>query len=250
MVSARGRTSFLGLDFDPLDLGEASRWLADRAADAPFGYVVTPNVDHLVRLHGPAATAELWDAYRGAALTLCDSRILRKVARLRGVRLALAAGSDLTERLLRRVIRPDDRLCLLGGDEATAAALRALCPAVTLCQHMPPMGLLRDRAAMAEAAAFAASARARFTLIAVGSPQQEVLARRIAAHPDAVGTGLCIGASVDFLTGRLRRAPRWMQRCGVEWLHRLLSEPRRMWRRYLVEGPRILLLAMRWRRPD
>ena len=67
--------------------------------------------------------------------------------------------------------------------------------------------------------------------------------------PDAGGTGLCIGASVEFVTGAKRRAPRWMQRLGVEWLHRLLSEPGRLWRRYLVEGPRIFAMAWRWRPP-
>ena len=64
----------------------------------------------------------------------------------------------------------------------------------------------------------------------------------------AVGVGLCIGASLDFLTGRKARAPLWMRKASLEWLHRLLSEPRRLWRRYLVEGPRIFVLTMRWRR--
>jgi N-acetylglucosaminyldiphosphoundecaprenol N-acetyl-beta-D-mannosaminyltransferase len=54
--------------------------------------------------------------------------------------------------------------------------------------------------------------------------------------------GLCIGASVEFLSGAKRRAPRWMQRAGLEWLYRLLSEPRRLWRRYLVKGPRVFKL--------
>jgi hypothetical protein len=60
--------------------------------------------------------------------------------------------------------------------------------------------------------------------------------------------GLCVGASLDFLGGKARRAPLWMQRARLEWLHRLLREPRRMWHRYLVEGPKILLLWQRWRR--
>jgi exopolysaccharide biosynthesis WecB/TagA/CpsF family protein len=59
---------------------------------------------------------------------------------------------------------------------------------------------------------------------------------------------LCIGASIEFLSGARRRAPRWMQRAGLEWAFRLLSEPRRLWRRYIVEGPRIFVIWYRWRR--
>ena len=85
-------------------------------------------------------------------------------------------------------------------------------------------------------------------MLAVAMPQQEILALRVAQAGGAVGVGLCIGASLDFLTGRKARAPLWMRKASLEWLHRLLSEPKRLWRRYLVEGPRIFLLTMKWRR--
>ena len=85
-------------------------------------------------------------------------------------------------------------------------------------------------------------------LLAVGSPQQEVLAGRIAAAGGATGCALCIGASLDFIAGRQRRAPRVVQRLGLEWAHRLASQPGRLWRRYLVDGPRIFRLAHAWQR--
>ena len=71
---------------------------------------------------------------------------------------------------------------------------------------------------------------------------------RIAEAGDATGCGLCIGASLDFITGRQRRAPRVVQRLGLEWAHRLASQPGRLWRRYLVDGPKIFRLARRWHR--
>ena len=109
------------------------------------------------------------------------------------------------------------------------------------------MGLRDDPAARTEAARFAAGSGARFILLAVGSPQQELIAAEIAALPEAHGTALCIGASIDFLVGRANRAPRWMQRLSLEWLHRLLTNPRRFWRRYLVDGPRIFVMAWRFK---
>src|SRR5256885_4320033 len=65
----------------------------------------------------------------------------------------------------------------------------------------------------------------------------------------ATGMALCIGAGLEFLTGRQKRAPRLARALGLEWAHRLLSDPRRMWRRYLIEGPRIFLLTYRWPGP-
>ncbi|MBY9064658.1 WecB/TagA/CpsF family glycosyltransferase [Sphingomonas yunnanensis] len=242
---------FLGLRFDPLDTDAAVAWLRDARATAPFAYVVTPNVDHIVRLDAvgredPTGTA-LWDAYEGATLTLCDSRVLARLARWCGVTLPVAPGSDLTVRLFDEVAQPGDRIAIIGGDSTLLAALRQRFTALDIVQHIPPMGLLRDPAALAAAAAFGRDARARFLLLAVGSPQQEIVAARIAALPGTSGVALCIGASLDFIVGRQRRAPRWLQRLGLEWAHRLGSQPRRLWRRYLVEGPRIFRLARSWR---
>ena len=165
------------------------------------------------------------------------------------MKLALAPGSDITAALINEKLGPGDRLCVVGGDAGMLADLRVRWPQQEWLHHQPPMGLIANPAAMDEAAAFVAQARARYTLVAIGSPQQELLAQRILRRGDAVGTGLCIGASIEFVTGRKTRAPRWMQRLSLEWLHRLASEPRRMWRRYLVEGPRIALLTWQWRRP-
>lgn len=245
------RRPFLGLAFDPLDTDAAADRLARVRAGDRFGYVVTPNVDHLVRLdradRSTGEGAHLWAAYEGAALVLCDSRILARLARWCGVELPLAPGSDLTVRLLDEVARAGDRIAVVGGDAALLAALARLYPRLDLVQHEPPMGLRHDAAAMARAAGFVRDSRARFHLLAVGSPQQELLAAAIAAQGDATGCALCIGASLDFIVGRQRRAPLLVQRLGLEWSHRLLSQPGRLWRRYLVEGPRIFRMARAWR---
>lgn len=243
------QTDFLGIAFDPLDMAAAEAWLAARPADAPFAFVVTPNVDHVVKLDAAPPDAEIRAAYHAAALRLCDSRIVARLARMRGVDLPVVPGSDLTAHLVTRIAQPRDRICLVGGDAAMLADLCTLRPDLDIVQHIPPMGMLRKPDAMAEAEAFVREAQARFTLLAVAMPQQEILALRVAEAGGAVGVGLCVGASLDFLTGRKTRAPLWMRKASLEWLHRLLSEPGRLWRRYLVEGPRIFLLTMRWRRP-
>jgi N-acetylglucosaminyldiphosphoundecaprenol N-acetyl-beta-D-mannosaminyltransferase len=247
-MSAR-QIQFLGIDFDLLDLDRAGRWLAERPADARFEYIVTPNVDHVVKLERAPRDAEIWSAYARAALRLCDSRIVARLARARGVALPVVPGSDLTAHLFTRIAAAGDRICLIGGDLAMIDELRALRPDLDIVQHIPPMGMLGRPEAMAAAELFVVEAGARFTLLAVAMPQQEILALRITQRGGAVGVGLCIGASLDFLTGRKARAPLWMRKASLEWLHRLASEPKRLWRRYLVEGPRIFLITMQWRRP-
>lgn len=240
------RTDFLDIQFDPLPFDAAVAWLAARQRDSDYGYVVTPNVDHMVRLAD--APAEVRAAYRQAALCLCDSRVLAKLARIAGVALPVVPGSDLTAALFEGVLQPGDRVALIGGQAEDVARLRLLHPALEILHHEPPMRLRTDAAARAGAARVAAAAGARFILLAVGSPQQELLAHEIAAIDGASGTALCIGASVDFLVGRQIRAPRIVQRAGMEWAWRLATSPRRLARRYLIEGPAIFPLVWRWRR--
>ena len=241
------RPDFLGIRFDLLSIQQVVDHLASTTDRAPFGYVVTPNVDHVVRLHEDSDDGRsLKPLYDGAELCLCDSRILRLLARLRGIRLPVITGSDLTAHVFDELIKPKDRIAIVGGDLELLGRLKSQYKGVQFVQYVPPMGLRRDPAARRKAAQFIADSRARFTFIAVGSPQQELIAAEAKDIPGAIGTGLCIGAGLEFLTGLNRRAPVALQRLGLEWAHRLLSDPVRLWRRYLLEGPRIFALTYRW----
>jgi N-acetylglucosaminyldiphosphoundecaprenol N-acetyl-beta-D-mannosaminyltransferase len=241
-----GAQRLLDIRFDELDTAQAVTLLAGRDPSAPFAYVVTPNVDHVLRL-ADSRGGELRQIYEGAWLSTCDSRVLRGLARRRGLRLGLAPGSDIVAALFERVIEPATPVTMIGGSEEVAAALRARLGLTRLAHHNPPMGFIHDPAAIRQCEDFVAAHPARFVLLCLGAPQQEMLAARIRASGRASGIGLCVGAAVEFVTGAKTRAPVWMQRMNLEWLHRLLSEPRRLWRRYLVEAPRIFLIL--WRAP-
>lgn len=234
--------------FDVLEREQVHDWIAARDATSDFGYVVTPNVDHIVRLE--TAGPELHRIYNQAALCLCDSQILRGIARLLGIRLPLVPGSDLVAALFNHILLARDRVCLIGGHAGHPASLGRLYPGIEVVQHIPPMGLQNDPVARAAATQFAVRSAARVILLAVGSPQQELLAAEMAHIPGIRGTALCIGASVDFIVGERRRAPMPLRRVGLEWTWRLATEPRRLARRYLVEGPRIFPMAWRWWRAE
>ena len=239
----------LGLDLADLDVAGAAALLAARPADAPFQYVVTPNADHFVRLsRDPALVA----VYRNAGLRLLDSRVLAGAARMLGLPTPrVVAGADLTALLLLQHLRPGERVTIVGLRPQWLPALVARCGLAFPAHYDPPMGFAVDRAAFAGAVAFVLAHPARFVFLAVGSPRQEVLAATIAASGRATGTGLCVGASLEFLAGAVLRAPRWMQRCGLEWLFRLALDPRRLARRYFLDCPAVfrLLLHERGRRP-
>jgi exopolysaccharide biosynthesis WecB/TagA/CpsF family protein len=232
---------FCGVAFSGLDVESTLRYLESRTARDPFAYIVTPNVDHVVRLW--RAEAPVREAYEDADLSLCDSRILGGLARACGVSLPIVTGSDLTAILFRYFLGPYDRIVVIGGAPELVAQLRRSYGLREVRHHNPPMGFIRDPKAVAAAAEFIERWPARWIFLAVGSPQQELLANAVKRRGRATGTALCIGASLQFLTGDLRRAPEWMQRTNLEWLHRLATEPLRLWHRYLVEGPAIFRIA-------
>jgi N-acetylglucosaminyldiphosphoundecaprenol N-acetyl-beta-D-mannosaminyltransferase len=240
------RLEFLGPAFDRIGLDEAAGLVERQArSGAAFTYAVTPNVDHVMRLE---RRPELARAYERAWMTLCDSRIIARLARMSGLALPAAPGADLVQRLFERYIRPDDRVAVIGGSAGAIATLRATYGLENLVWLDAPQGLAANAAARTLCARFIADAKAQWVFLAVGSPQQEQIAEEAAGMPDTVGVGICCGASLDFLTGRTARAPLWMRKAGLEWLHRLGSEPGRLWRRYLIDGPGIFALWLRQKR--
>lgn len=231
-----------------LSLDQAVDHVMAGAADEIYSYVVTPNVDHVVQLHQSRSdprVASFADAYTAAGLILCDSRILQRLARLSGLALAVVPGSDLTRAMITDPRMPGRRVAIIGGSSTLLPALENLVPGIVFTQLRPPMNVLGDDAAMMDIERFVADQQADIVLFAMGAPQSEIAAYRCLQGGRARGIGLCIGASLEFVTGEKRRAPHWMQRTGLEWAFRLSSEPRRLWRRYLVEGPRIFAIWFR-----
>lgn len=240
MTATHPRRDFL---IDDYDLGAFARLAADFGQDR-YGYVVTPNADHLIRWH---QDADFRRCYAESSFVLLDSRFLAALFRaISGASLPVCTGSDLTERLLSGVIRPQDPLVLIGCEESQVRRLEQRYGLCNLKHFNPPMGFINDPAAVENCLEFIErNSPFRFCLLAVGTPRQEILARALRARGIARGLTLCVGASINFLTGKERRAPRWMQRLGIEWLFRLMHQPSRLAHRYLVRGPQVFWLVTR-----
>ena len=235
----------LALQLDAFDLVTFTR-IASEFGTGRFGYVVTPNIDHIIRYHDdPAFRA----TYSDAAYVLLDSRLLSHLLRAtRQLSIPVCTGSDLTAEIFGRVVNHSDEIVLIGGSAAQADSIREKYGLERLHHFNPPMGFIRDPAAVEDCVRFIENhSPFRFCFLAVGSPQQELLAQAVRARGVAKGLALCTGAAINFLTGHEQRAPRCMQRVGLEWAFRLAQSPRRMAYRYLVRGPRILGLLRRLR---
>lgn len=240
-------TRWMGLDFQAMTTEDAVAHVMKTGlrADA-FSYVVTPNVDHMLRLEDNAAFREMYDE---AGLILNDSRVLQTLAARDGITLPPSPGADVVAGLLDALPRSTP-LCVIGCSEDQIAELKSRYGYETIHHHEPPMGLRKKPDAVIEAAKFMATHKAAFHFLCVGSPQQEMVALAAKLQGNVTGIGLCCGASIDFLTGKIDRAPNIFRQARLEWLHRLASEPRRMTRRYLIEGPRIFSLWSRYRKAD
>jgi N-acetylglucosaminyldiphosphoundecaprenol N-acetyl-beta-D-mannosaminyltransferase len=244
------RIQLLNMEIDPLTLQQAvaqvRNWIDQR--DGVCRYVVTPNVQHSVLIQEHAG---LRAAYADAGLVLADGLPVVMAARL--LRQALperVPGSDLVPALLASATAERRlRVFLLGA--APGVAIRAAAriagqwPAVEIVgTHSPPLGFEHEAAHNAHILSLIRAAAPDVLIVGLGAPKQELWVHRYQVQI-AAPVALCVGATIDFLAGEKRRAPRWMQRVGLEWLHRCLCEPRRLAKRYLHDA--VVFPRLVWR---
>ncbi len=254
------RVSMFGIQIDAIDLPSTVDRLLEiiRQSPACCQYVVTPNVDHVVRLQHDGA---LRAAYRRAALVVADGWPVVWASRRLGRALpGLVPGSDLVPALFAAASRtfresggPPLRVFLLGAAPGVArqaaGRIESRWPGVQVVgQVSPPLGFEHHTDENDRILRQIADVRPDVLVVGLGAPKQELWVDRHQADIRS-SVALCVGATIDFLAGHRRRAPRWLRRCRLEWLHRLLSEPRRLAARYARGAVVFPCLVWReWRR--
>jgi N-acetylglucosaminyldiphosphoundecaprenol N-acetyl-beta-D-mannosaminyltransferase len=227
---------------------EEIRALVERGAG---GAVFTPNVDHVVVAD---RDARLRGAYRRADLSFADGApVVWASHLLRTPVPEKLSGSDLFEPIVALAARCGWRVYLLGGAPGSAPEaarrLEARYGVTIVGIDEARVSTEPEPVSDGEILARIRAARPDLILVGLGMPKQERWIDRMAPHfapAVAIGAGACL----DFVAGRVRRAPRWMSRVGLEWLFRLVNEPRRLWRRYLVRDPQFIGVVLRtWRLP-
>ena len=251
------RIELFGVQIDPLRMdqavGQVLAWIA--CPDGRCRYVVTPNVDHVVLLqHHQALRA----AYDGAGLILADGAPVIWSSRLLGKPLpGRVAGSDLVPALFDaadadRPIRTYLLGALPGVAERAAENIHRRWPGVKVIgTYSPPLGFERQEAENETILSRIEIASPDLLIVGLGAPKQELWVHQHRERLQA-RVALCVGATIDFLAGEKRRAPRWMQVAGLEWMHRVASEPRRLAARYARDAwifPQLVLREWRQREP-
>jgi len=202
------------------------------------GWVLTPNLAILRHCVRDPAIRELVSP---VTVTVADGMPILWAARLQGTPLpARVPGSDLVTSVSATAAERGRSIFLLGGAPGTAEGaeieLRRRHPQLRIVGlNCPPFGFEHDADLMDQIGDEVAAAEPDLIYVALSFPKSEILIRHIQERrPDSWWLG--VGVSFSFLCGDIDRAPSWMQRSGLEWIHRLAQEPRRLARRYLIEG--------------
>lgn len=242
--SPQRRLEIAGVPIDAVDLPAAISRLRAAIGGGKLMQVSTINLDFLVRAQRDAAVKSI---FHRSDLNLADGAPVVWLGRLLGMDMpGRVAGADLVPAAIRELAQSGARLFLLGGENGVASAagsrLSQLYPGIAIAGTYEPACAAVLDMDNAEILGRIAEARADVLLVAFGHPKQE---RWIDLHRDqlTVSVAIGVGCVFDLIAGRSRRAPRWMQSAGLEWLYRLTHEPRRLFGRYLTDAAWLLPLA-------
>jgi len=222
--------------------------LAYAEAGGTSAYVLTPNAQHVVLL---SSDPRLRQIYREADLAVPDGASILLAAWLLGLSLPQrVAGVDLFEALCEGAARRGLRVFFLGGRpgsaELAARRLRGSYPNLNVATHCPKVGFEADSAEVERIAAKINSFQPHLLFVGFGAPKQEYWIYEHGRHL-AVSVCLGIGGAFEMIGGVVPRAPKVLQQLALEWLFRLVLEPRRMWRRYLIGNSKFLAIVLNQR---
>ena len=237
-ADSRRSINLLGVRIDAITESQCVERILDTLESGGGGWVVTHNLDHMRRLFRDTSFAELCEE---ADLRVADGMPLVWASRLQGTPLPeRVAGSSLIWSLTEGAASRGRSVFLLGGEGDTSVqAARALCdrfPKLRIAGTDPaPIGFDKDPIQFERLKQRLIEGHPDIVYVALGSPKQEqVIAELRSSLPHTWWMG--VGISFSFVCGDVKRAPRWVQRIGLEWFHRMTQEPGRLWKRYLREG--------------
>lgn len=203
------------------------------------GVLVTPNVDHLVKLQ---RDREFYGVYQKAEWVVCDSKILYLLSKLlkRPLPEAIPGSSFFTSYYMYHKDDPDCRIFLLGAKEGIAAkAMQRINEKVgrriVVGVHSPSFGFEKNEKECEEFIDIINKTGANVLLVGVGAPKQEKWIMKYRNRMPGVDLFMALGATIDFEAGTLKRAPTIWQKIGMEWLYRCLKEPKRLFKRYFID---------------
>ena len=213
------------------------------------GVVFTPNIDHIMKLQKDPS---FYHIYHQADYRVCDSQLLMMAARFLGQPIKeKISGSDLFPAFYRHYQHDEEvKIFLLGGAKGTAELARQNINAkvgreIIIDSYCPPFGFEKDEAECAKILKLINNSGATVLAVGVGAPKQEKWINKYKSCLDNIKTFLAIGATIEFEAEYRTRAPKWISQAGLEWFYRLIQEPKRLWKRYLLEDIPFFFLILK-----
>lgn len=250
MVVDTNRIEFLNTYIDNLTASEAKNAVDSLIQAGGNHYVVTPNSDIVVKMQDDTELKEICDK---ADLILTDGQIVVKLSRYLGNPIKeRVCMTDFVWDVFDLAIEKDYKVFLFGGKEdvlskATENIKKRLPELNIVDSYSPPFGFEKSEEMLEEANRRIKDSDADILIVFLGCPKQE---KFIYQNKDKyqVPISITMGGCVDFIAGKVKRAPIWMQNIGLEWFYRFLQEPKRMFRRYFVDDIRIFELARKYQK--
>ncbi len=241
------RVTLLGVGVDSVTMDETLEEVERLIRARRPSYIVTPNVDVLVQLQTDHEFKRIYD---GASLVLPDGMPLLWAARFLGTPFkAKVSGSDLFIELCARAAKKGHKVYFMGAmpgvAQKAAEILKRRFPGLQVTgTYSPSFGFEKNEAECVLIAQKIREATPDVLFVGLGSPKQEKWTDRFKDKHGAP-VSVMVGISFDYVAGTVRRAPKWMQNAGLEWSWRLMMEPKRLWKRYLVNDPKFFWLIAR-----
>ena len=244
------RIGFLNTYIDNLTAKEAKEVVNQLIQEDGYHYVVTPNSDIVVKMQDDAELKNICD---NADLILTDGMIVVKIARWFGKPIKeRVCMTDFVWDVCDLADEKGYKIFLFGGKEdvleKATENIRSHYPKLNIVDsYSPPFGFENDKAKLERANKRISESGADILIVFLGCPKQE---KFIYQNMDKykVPISFTMGGCVDFLAGQVKRAPKWMQRAGLEWFYRFLQEPKRMFKRYFIDYMRIFSMAANYKR--
>lgn len=243
------RMKFMNTEIDNLTMQETLQAIDQLIQENKSAYVVTPNVDHIVQLE---TNKELQKVYQNASLILTDGKPLQWIANWYGTPIKeKISGSDLFPLLCKLAAQKGYKMFFLGAAEGVAAkAAENLTNRFRGLQivgtYSPPIGFEKNQREMMKIKDMIKSTEPDILIVGLGCPKQEKFMYHYCKEL-GVPISLGLGASFDFEAGNIKRAPRWMSEYGLEWIFRIIQDPKRMAKRYVVDDRKIFGLAIKYK---
>lgn len=243
------RIKFMNTCIDNLTMSETLNEIDKLIQKKICSYVVTPNVDHIVRLE---KDEELQKVYKNASLILTDGKPLIWISKWYKTPIKeKISGSDLFPKVCELAANKNYTMYLLGAAEGVAdTAAKNLMKKYTglnvVGTYSPPFGFEKNEQEMNKIKTQIQEVHPDILIVGLGCPKQE---KFMYYHCKELGVPISfgLGASIDFEAGNIKRAPKWMSNHGLEWLYRFSKEPKRLFKRYFVDDLKIIQVARKYR---